>query len=129
MVLFVPPILIASWAGIETVQDCRGHQLYVSRTHMDDKAVTSILHRGEVMWSGVPEHDYQSVVIDEIVEGAFDVETKFSDGSVRQSFVPSYITTMDKFHHYINIGKLEDANVDKEISFFSVVRNELSCLY
>lgn len=129
VVLFIPPIFIMSWAGLEIIQDCRGHQLYVSRTHMDDKAVTSISHRGELMWSGVPSSDYQSVVIDEIVEGMFDIETKFSDGTVRQSFVPSYVTSMDRNHHYINIGKLEDANVDKEISLLRAVSNELSCLY
>lgn len=129
LILLVPLLVIAIWAGIEVSQDCRGHHIFISRTHNDDLAVTKVSFKDKEYWQGVPTRQYQEVIIPEVVEGSFDVTTIFSDGTKRKSHAGFYVTTADSEHHYVNIGKLEDASVDKTISLFWVAQDVLSCSF
>lgn len=126
LVVLIPLIAIISWMGFEVSQSCRAHHIFISRTHTDDKAVTVIRDDKNIIWEGVPSFMYSKIIVDKPFEGGFDFTTKFSDGTERVS-QGGYVTVADSYHHYMNIGKAEDAYVDKKISFFAVIRDVLSC--
>lgn len=125
-VVLIPLIAITSWMGFEVSQSCRAHHIFISRTHTDDKAITVVRNGENIIWEGVPPLMYSEIVVDTPTEGGFDFTTQFSDGTGRVS-QGSYVTVADSYHHYMNIGKTEDAYVDKEISLFAVIRDIFSC--
>jgi len=126
IVVLVPLFILTSWVGIEVSQSCRSHHILISRTHTDDNAKTIIQDRGGVIWEGVPTFMYSEVIVNRPTMGDFEFVTTFSDGVERKT-LGDCVTISDGYHHYVNIGKIEDAYVDKQISLFSEIRDVLSC--
>ncbi len=126
LIVLIPLITLTSWIGVEVSQSCRAHHIFISRTHADEKAITVIRDGNTVIWEGVPSFMYSKIIVGTSTEGGFDFTTKFSDGTERTT-QGDYVTVSDGYHHYMNIGKMEDAYVDKKINLFSEVRDILSC--